>query len=108
MRGFYSVKPRGRSALLRPRRGAGPDAYCPSSPNYAARHRETRSIEIGGTVRVDIGEPVKRLPCEGRQITVTPVSVPVPAAVETEADSVMPPRPEPRDWRRDYGLRKDL
>lgn len=114
MRGFYSVQPRGRSALLRPARAAGPDPYSPTSPDYAERHRQTQWSDVGGIVRIDIGEPVKRLPGEGPQTTLSAPAIapaPNPAGPAPEPAPDAPPtnparREPPR--RRDYGLGRGL
>lgn len=71
--------------------GAGVDAYSPSSPSYAERHRETQTRLPCGTVCVEYGSPVFRLPGEG--VRIAPNSAPAsPPPVEPQA---VPQEPVP-------------
>ena len=87
MSGFYSVSPRVRSGIMRPR-PASADAHDPSSADYAERNRVHTTQLPNGLVRVDMGEPVKPLPCQPQPVLVgkpkaCPVS-PAPTAAATE------------------------
>lgn len=56
---FYSIRPRARSLIRRPKANPGPDPYKSGSKDYAERHRETRRETSAGLIRVDIGEPIE-------------------------------------------------
>jgi hypothetical protein len=112
MRGFHSVKPKAGNALPRPEPPPAYDPYEPNSPGYAERHRKTRTVIDGGMVRVDMGEPIRRLPSEAQPV---PCKTPK-AALASAPTSVSPgpvaclpatPRPLPKQ-RKEYGLGKGL
>lgn len=88
------------------------DGYAPGSPGYAVRHRETQTVLGNGLVRVDLGEPVPRLPGEAPAVPVsTPTAAPSPAPPPAEPEPA-PPVPAahraPPKERKLYGLGKDL
>jgi hypothetical protein len=56
------------------------DPYAPGSRAYAERHRETVTELPSGLRRVDVGEPVKRLPCEAPAVRRDKAPQPAPAA----------------------------
>lgn len=106
-----------RGWISRPSRpvDTGPNPYDPSSTRFAERHRQTETELPGGLVRVDVGEPIKRLPSEG--VRSTPVAA-APATVETAAPDAAPatepappsaPRPvtPPRSRKEPWGLNRD-
>jgi hypothetical protein len=82
------------------------DPYAPDSAAYAERNASHVTELSGGLVRVDIGEPIKRLPCERQAVRLdlpqivcgTLASVPVSPAAPTAAPAAAPkvPRKEHR------------
>lgn len=73
------------------------DPYAPNSAAYAERHASQVTELPGGLVRIDIGEPVKRLPCERQAVRrdapkalpLAPVEAPpAPPAAPTAAPPV--------------------
>jgi hypothetical protein len=88
--GFRSLRSRPRSIIKQPaRRTPAPDPYAPGSDGYAERHT-THVTDMGnGLVRVDLGEPLKRLPCETQPI-LKHIPKPVPATAPAEAPKAIP------------------
>lgn len=98
----------GRWVSNRPSRNAThADPYGPHSAAYGERHAAHVTELPGGLVRVDLGEPVKRLPSEPPAVRLPspaallpvshgapPVSHETPAA--DPAEPPKGPRPEPR------------
>lgn len=107
---FYSIRPRAWAG--RPPRpvDTGPNPYDPGSRRFAERHRETETALPGGLIRVDLGEPVKRLPCEGLSSKTAKVE-PTPALTDPAPDPLPTPasRPltPPRPRRDPWGLNRD-
>jgi hypothetical protein len=111
MRGFHSVKPKAGNALSRPKPPPAYDPHEPNSPGYVERHRETRTVIDGGMVRVDMGEPIRRLPSEAQPL---PCKAPKAAIAPAPSASTQPaaslpatPHPLPKQ-RKEYGLGKGL
>lgn len=112
-RGFYSLpEPRiFRGASRRANSGSGPDACSPRSPGYAERHRETATEIAHGMIRIDIGEPIKRVAGDAQPVPIGSPALPPeqPVAVEPEPNSFTPrtiASVDLPDWRSDYGLGK--
>ena len=59
MSGFYSVRPKARNAIAKPKRAPMENPYSPTSAGFKERNRETRRVTTEGITRVDLGEPVK-------------------------------------------------
>ncbi|MFC0590268.1 hypothetical protein ACFFF7_12660 [Novosphingobium aquiterrae] len=66
-----------------------PDPYSPTSPGYAERNRQVITEELNGTVRVDMGAPLHRLPCEPQ-----PIVLPSTPAAPAAAPEAAPQEPE--------------
>lgn len=67
---------------------AGPDPYADNSARFAERHRHTETVLRDGTVQVDMGEPVKRLPSEAfTSSSRLPAEPPLDREVEPEPDT---------------------
>jgi len=105
----YSRSRRWASRSTRPVAN-GPDPYDPGSSRFAERHRKTETELPGGLVRVDVGEPVSRLPSEGlrsKAVEAEPIPAPADPAPDplprTEPRPVNPPRPRRDPW----GLNRD-
>lgn len=102
-----------RGWVSRPTRpgDTGPNPYDSGSNRFAERHRETETALPGGLVRVDMGEPIKRLPSERLQTRVAKVE-PVAVSTDMQAPKLSPP-PEPRPAalqrrrREPWGLNRD-
>lgn len=74
------------------------DPYSPTSANYAARHkvRESEFIGLPGLVRVDIGEPVKRLAGEA---PANPKASPPPPSEAAAVSPTVRPKASPKEHR---------
>jgi len=108
--GFYCIAPRarqGRKWQERSDQTADLDLYAPGTPDYRSRAQETATQLACGLVRIDLGEPVKRLACEAQPVTrsipaeplaAKPAEAPLPLPVP-----VTPSKAEPH-WRDSYGL----
>lgn len=86
----------------------GPDLYAPGTPDYRRRNRETSALVGSGLLRIDLGDPLPRLPCEPQPVTTSAPEDPEPAPPEPLAPAVLldpAPRPAPH-WRSNYGLSK--
>jgi hypothetical protein len=107
---FYSIGGQARNGILRPRRSVGPDPYDPGSPAFSSRNRQTETVLPNGLTRVDIGEPVKRLPSEGLRSTSHTLKVaPAPPPEPLAATPIDPPRPQaahPQSHREPWGLNR--
>ncbi len=107
---FYSIRPRAWAGQPSRPVDAGPNPYDPGSRRFAERHRETETALPGGLVRVDLGEPVKRLPCEGLLLKTAKVE-PSPAPPGPASDPMPTSRPRPiappRPRRDPWGLNRD-
>jgi len=95
MRGFYAVSPRVRNAILKTRSAPSEDAHSPTSKDYAERHVSYETQLPNGIVRIDMGEPMDRLPNETQSVPKgKPRAAPVAApAVPVAAPSVAPAEP---------------
>jgi hypothetical protein len=69
-------------ALRRETTASLPDPYSPSSPDYRQRTAETVTEVGNGLSRVDLGEPLKRLPGETQPIAVPQAPEEPPEAPE--------------------------
>jgi len=84
MSGFYGISPRVRNAIRRALGTPLPDPYSARSADYAERHTSHVTELENGLVRVDVGEPIKRLPSETQPVrSHGPKAVPAPAPAET-------------------------
>ncbi len=84
------------------------DLYAPGTPDYRRRNRETSAVVGSGLLRIDLGDPLPRLPCEPQPVTISAPEDPEPVLPEPSAQAVSPhtaSRPAP-DWRSSYGLSK--
>jgi hypothetical protein len=115
LRGFYCMPApriwRG-AARYADSEGPQPDPYSRDAPGYRERVRETVT-EIGqGLTRIDIGQPLQRLPSEPQPVEVSRNPEPQEEPSEaTPAPAVAPPNlaaieAAARNWRDDYGLLK--
>ena len=110
MTGFHCLSPRVFRGDRRERKAVdGPDLYAPGTPDYRRRNRETSALVGSGLLRIDLGDPLPRLPCIPQPVTASAPEDPEPAPPEP-----MPPnrlgvttasRPAPH-WRSNYGLSK--
>jgi hypothetical protein len=66
------------------------DPYAPDSAAYAERNASHVTELSGGLVRVDIGEPIKRLPCERQAVRIGGPTAPQPVS---PAPTVSPAAP---------------
>jgi hypothetical protein len=104
---------RERGWVSRPRRpcDTGPNPYDPSSNRFKERNRQTETELPGGLVRVDVGEPVRRLPGEGlrSRAVAAPEAVPLHSPPIVEPAPVEPARPvsPPRSRKEPWGLNRD-
>lgn len=78
-------------------------------------HRQWRTELPGGLIRIDIGEPVNRLPSEPQPVPIGGTGDALERLPERPADesseahrfaAMLPKDLRQRDWRRDYGLAK--
>lgn len=88
-----------RSAPLRP------DPYAPNSPGFDERHQVTETVLLGGTVCVEVGAPVHRLPGEGERISSPAAPTEQPPIDQPSAPSVPA---EPRRERSEPDLKPGL
>jgi hypothetical protein len=92
-----------RNGFLRPLRATPPDPYGPNSPDYNRRHRETVTTLLNGTVRVDLGDPIKPTqPSPQSEPRKAEPQAPAPAAPQPEppeATSATAPKVRPREHR---------
>lgn len=58
------------------------DPYAPGSADYAERNKRRMTELSGGMVRIDVGEPVKRLPSEPSPATLDDQKALPPVTVE--------------------------
>lgn len=89
---FYSCS---RGWVSRPKKPsvAGPDPYADNSARFTERNRQTETILPNGMIRLDMGEPVKRLPSEALPSTSRlPAEPPRDLPVEPEPDTPTPRR----------------
>lgn len=107
---FFSISGRARNGIVRTVKSAGPDPYDPGSPAYPSRNRQTETILPNGMVRVDMGEPVKRLPSEALPSTSRPLAAtPPPPPAPIYDIPIEPPRPRashPQSQREPWGLNR--
>jgi hypothetical protein len=107
---FFSISGHARNGILRGRRSAEPDPYDPGSPTFPSRNRQTETAMPNGMIRVDIGEPVKRLPSEGRSSTSLLLEVAPPPPSDPVAEILNdPPRSRAahsQSHREPWGLNK--
>lgn len=89
----YSARD-GRWYGVRNERPSGPDPYGPDAPAYASRNRLTETALPSGTLRVDVGEPVSRLPSEGLRVKAAPLTTP-PAISTRNCVKIGSPEPLP-------------
>jgi hypothetical protein len=89
---FYSVNPRTRNAILKTRSAPVADAHSPSSKDYAERHIAYETQLPNGIVRVDMGEPMSRLPNETQSVPKgKPRTAPIVVAAAPVAAPSVPP-----------------
>lgn len=106
---FFSISGRARNGIMRTVKLAGPDPYVPGSPAYQSRNRQTETILPNGMVRVDMGEPVKRLPLEALPSTSRlPAEPALDLPVEPEPETPTPRRHpiHPRAHLEPYGINR--
>jgi hypothetical protein len=90
---FFSIGGRARNGITRTAKSASPDPYVPGSPAYQSRNRQTETILPNGMIRVDMGEPIKRLPSEALPSTSRlPAEPPLAPKVEPEPEIPTPRR----------------
>jgi len=86
-----------RSGAARP---SYPDPHDPHGPAYAERNKVHATELPGGMVRVDIGEPLKRLPSETQPVPSVTRKAPAPVAIAPPpAAPAAAPRVAPKEHR---------
>lgn len=107
MKGFYSVRPRVRSGIMRPR-PASADVYAAGSADYAERHKAHEVQLPNGLVRVDMGEPVKPLPCQPQPVLMgNPKALPRPAPALTPAEDAPAAAPATSERKRHRAITRN-
>ncbi len=114
MTGFYCLpEPRiWRGKRLREAtEGPQTDPYGPDQPGYRVRARETATDIGNGMVRVDIGEPIRRVHGAAQPVPCGAPEEPPPPPTEPTAPLTIAAASKltevaSRDWRGNYGLAK--
>jgi len=108
---FYSVRPRGWPAKPPRPVDTEPNPYESGSRHFAERHRATETDLPGGLVRIDMGEPIKQLPCEaGHSKPVEAAPSPPPERLSPYSPPEpprSPARPPQRVHREPWGINRD-
>lgn len=111
-----SLYSRTRGWVVRPARPRVdlPDLYEPGTPHFEERHRETSTPLPSGTVRIDIGAPIRRLASEPQPVTRRVVKVAADGtptgpegAAEAPSEARTVPRKAPRDPREKRAITRE-